>query len=139
MVLLLPSSPVSVMKNPLPCPGQELPTTLRARDTNQSKSPRSIDPTDMLEAQKLEDFRPSQSVPQIRHGCEPPKEDAPSLFLGQLQTEFREPLPHFLLEVVHILSELETHHEIISKTQQIQIGRASCRERVKITEVRELL
>ena len=50
MCLLLPSSPVSVMKDPLPCPGQELPATLDARDTNQSKSPRSIYPTDMLEA-----------------------------------------------------------------------------------------
>jgi hypothetical protein len=28
--------------------------------------------------------------------------------LGQLQTEFREPLPHSLLEMVRILSELET-------------------------------
>ena len=122
MFLLLPSSPVSVMKNPLPCPGQELPTTLRARDTNQSKSSRSIDPTDMLEAQKLEGFRPPQSVPQTCHACEPPKEDAPSLLLSKLQTEFREPLPHFLLEVAHILSELETHHEIISKTRQIRFA-----------------
>src|SRR5262249_15539820 len=73
MVLLLPSSPVSVIKDPLPCPGQELPTTLRARDTNQSKSPRSIDPTDVFETQKLEGFRPSQSVPQTCHGCEPPQ------------------------------------------------------------------
>src|ERR1051326_1665138 len=87
MCLLLPSSPVSVMKNPFPGPGQELPTTLRARDTNQSKSPHSIGPTDMLEAQKLKGFRPSQSVPQTCHAREPPKEDAPSLFLGQLQTE----------------------------------------------------
>jgi len=50
MFLLLPSSPVSIVKDPFPCPGQELPTTLKARDTNQSKSPRSIYPTDMLEA-----------------------------------------------------------------------------------------
>ena len=119
MFLLLPSSPVSVMKDPLPCPGQELPTTLDAGDTNQSKSPRPIYPTDMFEAQKLEGFWSPQSVPQACHACESPKEYAPSFLLGQLQTEFREPLPHLLLEVVHILSELETHHEIISKTQQI--------------------
>lgn len=112
MFLLLPSSPVSVMKDPLPCPGQELPTTLHARDTNQSKSPRSIHSTDMLETQKLEGLRSPQSVPQTCHACESPKEYAPSLLLGQLQSEFREPLPHFLLEVVRILSELETHHEV---------------------------
>ena len=53
-------------------------------------------------------------MPQTCHACEPPKEDAPSLLLGQLQTEFREPLPHFLLDVIHILSELETHHEVSS-------------------------
>jgi hypothetical protein len=112
VLLLFPSSPVSVMKDPLPCPSQKFPTTLDAGDTNQSKSPRSIRPTDMFEAQKLEGLRPSQSVPQTGHACESPKEYAPSLFLGQLQTEFREPLPHFLLEMVHILSELETHHEV---------------------------
>ena len=33
-------------------------------------------------------------------------------FLGQLQTEFREPLPHLLLEMVDVLSILETHHEV---------------------------
>jgi hypothetical protein len=76
----------------------------------------------MLEAQKLEGFRSPQSVPQACHACEPPEKDAPRFLLGQLQTEFREPLPHFLLEVVHILSELETHHEIISKTQQIRLA-----------------
>jgi len=65
----------------------------------------------MLEAQKLEGLRPSQSVPQTGHACESPKEYAPSFLLGQLQPEFREPLPHFLLEVVHILSALEIHHE----------------------------
>jgi hypothetical protein len=70
----------------------------------------------MFEAQKVERLRPSQSVSQICHRCESPKEYAPSLLLGQLQTEFREPFPHLLLEMVHILSELETHHEIISET-----------------------
>src|SRR3974377_1782733 len=50
LFLLLPSSPVSIMKDPLPCPGQELPTTPNAGNTNQSKSPCSIYPTDMLEA-----------------------------------------------------------------------------------------
>jgi hypothetical protein len=48
MLLLLPSSPVSVLKDPLPCAGQEFPTTLGAGDTNQSKSPFSVYPTDML-------------------------------------------------------------------------------------------
>jgi hypothetical protein len=122
MFLLLPSFPVSVMKDPLPCPGQELPTTLNAGDTNQSKSPRSVHPTDMLEAQKLEGFRSPQSVPQTGHACESPKEYAPSFLLGQLQSEFREPLPHFLLELGRILSELETHHEVISETQQIRLA-----------------
>jgi hypothetical protein len=93
MLLLLPSSPVSVMKDPLPCAGQELPATLYARDTNQSKSPCSILPTDMLETQKLEGLRSSQSVPQTSYLCESPKEYAPSLFLGQLQPEFRKPFP----------------------------------------------
>jgi hypothetical protein len=77
-----------------------------------SKSPRSIYPTDMLEAQKLEGLRPSLSVPQTSHACESAKEYAPSLLLGQLQPEFREPLPRPLLELFCILSELETHHKI---------------------------
>jgi hypothetical protein len=54
-------------------------------------------------------------VPQAGHACESPKEYAPSFLLGQLQPEFREPLPHVLLEVVRILSELETHYEVISE------------------------
>jgi hypothetical protein len=78
----------------------------------------------MLEAQKLEGFGPSQSVPQTGYACESPKEYAPSLFLGQLQPEFREPFPHFLLEVVHVLPELEGHHKIISKTQQMRFAPA---------------
>ena len=78
VLLLLPPSPVSVMKDPFPCASQELPATLQARDTNQSKSPRSINPTDMLEAQKLEGLRPPQSVSQTSYGCEAPKEYAPS-------------------------------------------------------------
>jgi hypothetical protein len=61
-------------------------------------------------------------VPQTGHACESPKEYAPSFLLGQLQSEFREPLPHFLLELVHIPSELETHHEVISETQQIRLA-----------------
>jgi hypothetical protein len=122
MFLLLPPSPVSVMKDPLPCAGQELPATPNARETNQSKSPRSIYPTDMLEAQKLEGLRPSQSVPQTGHACESSKEYAPSLLLGQFQSEFREPLLHSLLELVCILPELETHHKVISKTHQIRLA-----------------
>ena len=112
VLLLLPPSPVPVMKDPFSCASQELPATLNARDTNQSKSPRSINPTDMLEAQKLEGLRPPQSVPQTSHICESPKEYAPSLLLGQLQSEFREPFPHSLLELVHILSELKTHYKV---------------------------
>jgi len=122
MFLLLPSSPVSVLQDPLPCPGQELPTTLDAGDANQSKSPCSIHPTDVLEAQKLEGLRPPQSMSQTCDGCESSKEYAPSLLLGQLQTEFREPLPHFLLEVVHLLSILEAHHEIVSETHEVRLA-----------------
>ena len=70
----------------------------------------------MLEAQKLEGFRPPQSVPQACHACEPSKEDAPSLFLGQLQTEFREPLPHFLLEVVRVSQHLLRIYTCSSRT-----------------------
>src|SRR5215469_9411871 len=114
MFLLLPFSPVSVLKDPLPCSRQELPTTLGAGDTNESKAPFSIHPTDMFEAQKFESLRSPQSVSLTCHARESPKEYAPSLFLGQLQTEFREPLPHLLLEMVHVLSILETHHEVSS-------------------------
>ena len=116
MFQLLPLSPVSVLKNPLPCPGQELPATLDAGNANQSKSSCSIHPTDVFEAQKLEGLRSSPPVPQSGYGCESSKEYAPSFLLGQLQSEFREPFPHSLLEMVRIMSELETHHEIISKT-----------------------
>ena len=122
VLLLLPPSPVSVMKDPLPCASQELPATLNARDANQSKSPRPINPTDMLEAQKLEGLRPPQSVSQTSHVCESPKEYAPSLFLGQLQPELREPLPHSLLELVRVFTELEAHHKVISKTHQIRLA-----------------
>src|ERR1700756_2285531 len=75
----------------------------------------------MFEAQKLERLRSSQSVPQTCHACKSSKEYAPSLFLGQLQPEFREPLSHLLLKLVHVLAELETHHEIVSETQQIRL------------------
>src|SRR6516164_9508323 len=122
MFLLLPSSPVSVLQDPLPCPGQELPTTLDAGDANQSKSPCSIHPTDVFEAQKLEGLWPPLSMSQTCDGCESSKEYAPSLFLGQLQTEFREPLPHFLLEVVHVLSILETRHEIVSEAYEVRFA-----------------
>jgi hypothetical protein len=73
----------------------------------------------MFETQKLEGLGPPQSMPQTGHACKASKEYAPSFILGQLQAEFREPFPHFLLELVHILSKLETHHEIISETHQI--------------------
>src|SRR5215472_1573060 len=122
MFLLLPFSPVSVLKDPFPCSRQELPTTLGAGDANQSKSPFSIHPTDMFEAQKLEGLRSPQSVPPTCYVCESPKEYAPSLFLGQLQTEFREPLPHLLLEMVHVLSILETHHEVVSETHEVRFA-----------------
>src|SRR5262245_6732835 len=76
----------------------------------------------MFEAQKLERLRPSQSMSQTCYGCESPKEYAPSLLLGQLQTVFREPLPHFLLEMVHFLSILETHHEIIRESHEVRLA-----------------
>jgi hypothetical protein len=66
----------------------------------------------MFEAQKFEGLWSSQSVSQTGYACESPKEYAPSLLLGQLQTEVREPLPNDLLEMVHVPSELETHHEV---------------------------
>src|SRR5215471_105301 len=122
MLLLLPSSPVSVLKDPLPCTSQKLPTTLDAGDANQSESPCPIHPTDMFEAQEFERFWSPESVSQTRHGCESSKEYAPSLFLGQLQTEFREPLPHLLLEMVHVLSKLETHHEIVSEAYEVRFA-----------------
>jgi hypothetical protein len=59
---------------------------------------------------------------QACHTCETSKEYAPSLLFGQLQTEFREPFPHLLLELVHILSELEAHHEIVSETHEIRLA-----------------
>src|SRR6516164_10010566 len=122
MFLLLPFSPGSVLKDPLPCSRQELPTTLGAGDANQSKSSVSIHPTDMFEAQKFEGLRSPQSMPLTREVCESPKEYAPRLFLGQLQSEFREPLPHLRLEMVHVLSVLETHHEIVSETDEIRLA-----------------
>ena len=69
MLLLLPSSPVSVMKDPLPGPSQKITTTLSAGDSNQSKSPLPIHPTDMFEAQKFERLRPSQSVRIAQRVC----------------------------------------------------------------------
>jgi hypothetical protein len=83
MLLLLPSSPVSVLKDPLPCAYQELPTTLDAGDAKQGEAPRSIHPTNMFEAQKLESLRSSLSIALPCKGREAPKEYAPSLLLGQ--------------------------------------------------------
>jgi len=76
----------------------------------------------MFEPQKLESLWSSQSVAQTCYARESPKEYAPSFLLGQLQPELRKPLPHFLLEMVHILSELETHYEIVSETHEIRLA-----------------
>ncbi len=39
MSLLLPPSPVSMCHDPIPCAGEELPTTLGTGYTNQSEAP----------------------------------------------------------------------------------------------------
>ena len=115
MLLLLPAPPVATMHDPFPCAREELPATLGAGNANQSESPGPIHPTDMLEAQKLESLRSSLSIAQPCDGREAPKEYAPSLLLGQLQSELRKSLPHFRLEAIHVLSVLKTHHEVVSE------------------------
>jgi hypothetical protein len=122
MLLLLPSPPVSVVKDPFPRASQKLPATLDARYTNQSESPCSIDPADMFEAKKLESFWSPISVAQTRNACKAPKENASCFLLSQFQPEFREPLPHFRLELVRVFPELKTHHKIISETHQIRLA-----------------
>ena len=100
MQLLLPSSPMTVLHNPLVCASQELPTTLRAGSPDESETPRPIHPGNMFEAQKLESLRPSLSVSLSRDCREAPEEYAPSLLLGQLQPKGSEPLLHLRLESV---------------------------------------
>jgi hypothetical protein len=75
----------------------------------------------MLEAQKLESLWSALPVSLPCNGREAPEEYAPSLFLGQFQPKIGEPLPHLHLEAVHVLSELERHHEIIGETHQIRL------------------
>src|SRR6266404_5317120 len=75
----------------------------------------------MFESQKLEGLRSSLPVTLPCNGSEASEEYAPSLFLGQLQPEVGKPLPHFCLEAVHVLSILESRHEIISETHQIRL------------------
>jgi hypothetical protein len=70
----------------------------------------------MFESQKLESLWSSLPVSLPCDGREAPKEYAPSLFLGQLQPELRETLAHFLLKALHVVPELETHHEVVSET-----------------------
>src|ERR1700756_5682324 len=124
MLLLLPSSPVAVVKNPFARTGQKLPAAPDTRYTNQSKSPRSIYPTDVFEAEKLERFRSPASVAQTCNGCETSEENAPCLLLSQLQSKFCEPFPHLLLELVRVLPKLKSHHKVISKTRQIRLASA---------------
>src|SRR6516225_2495452 len=75
----------------------------------------------MFEAQKLESLWPSLPVSLPCKGCEASEEHAPSLFLGQLQSEFSKPPPYLRLEAVHVLSVLESRKKIISKTHQIRL------------------
>src|ERR1017187_334896 len=75
----------------------------------------------MFESQKLESLRSSLSISQPCNGREAPEEYAPSLLLGQLQSEFSEPLPYFRLEAVHVLSILKSRHEVVSETHQIRL------------------
>jgi hypothetical protein len=75
----------------------------------------------MFEAQKLESLRSSLSIAQPCDGREPPEENAPSLFLGQFQPKLCKPFPHLRLEAVHVLSVLESRHEVISETHQIRL------------------
>ena len=118
MLLLLPSFPVSMLKDPFSCAEQELPTALGAGDADQGKAPRSVHPADVFKAQKLERFRSSQSVSQPCDGCEAPEEHAPSFLLGQFQPEVSKAFSHLVLETISVISELEGHCEIISETHQ---------------------
>jgi len=83
-----------MLKDPFPCSGQELPTTLRAGDADQRELPRPIHPRDVFEAQKLEGLWSSVPMSLPRKCRKASKENVPSLFLSQLQSEFSKPLPN---------------------------------------------
>src|ERR1700691_1135024 len=76
----------------------------------------------MPEAQELELLWSPEAVSLPCEDSEAPKENAPSFLLGQLQSELCEALLHLLLEAVHVLPVLETHHEVISETHQISFA-----------------
>ena len=75
----------------------------------------------MLEAEELKRLRPL-SMLAPGGGGKTSKEQQPSLVLGQLQIELREPLPQLALEVLRVVLELEAPHEIISKTHQVRLA-----------------
>jgi hypothetical protein len=101
VLLLLASLPMPVPQQPLAGASEELTATLGAGNADQGKAPCPIHPTGVFEAKKLERLRPL-SVLAPRGGGKTPKEQQPSLVLGQLQIEARKTLPQMVLEVLRI-------------------------------------
>jgi len=121
VTLLVASSPVHMLIQPLLGARKKLATTLHAGKSNHSEPSATIDTTDMFEAKKLESLRPP-TVPRSTLGGEPAKEQQPSLFLGKLQVEFCEALAELGLKDFRVRQILETHHEVIDEAHQIRFA-----------------
>jgi len=123
MMLLFASPPVPMRKQPRAGASEKLRATLSAGDANEGKAPAPVHPTDMPEAKKLKGLR-SQSVPAPHGGSKAPKEQQPSLVLGQLQIESRKAFPQLALKALRILRKLKASHKVISKTHQVRLATA---------------
>ena len=123
VLLLLASLPMPVPQQPLAGASEELTATLGAGNADQGKAPCPIHPTGVFEAKKLKRLWPL-SVLAPRGGGKTPKEQQPSLVLGQLQIEPRKTLPQMVLEVLCISPKLEASHKIIGKTHEVRLALA---------------
>ena len=109
-----------MLPEPLVDARQELLAAAHARDADQSELAAAIDPTDMLETQKSENFR-SQPGRCTIGSRKPAKLQYPSLFLGQGQIESGQPLPELPEKFFRLVPVLETAHEIIDKPHHVRL------------------
>ena len=124
MTLLFASLPMPVHLQPLTDASEKLPAAFGAGDADEGKAPVPIHPTDMLEAEELKGLRPSMSISLLCFSRKAPKEQQPSLVLGQLQIELRKTFPQLVLEHLRIIPELKAPNEVISETHQVRLAMA---------------
>jgi hypothetical protein len=111
-----------VSKQPLAGASKELSATLGAGDPDQSETPCSILPTDVLEAQKLKRLWPLSVLARF-DGCKMPKDQQPSFLLGQFQIELRKTFPQLALEVLLPSTSRPTLRRVLEERGQVSIVR----------------